>query len=681
MGGYFRQMLGIFCSAAKSVTLRRKLLGAFCAVLVLSAVPEGAGGLPAAQAALVIHAPDGRTVIPPGFEQEPIDLPRDAEEAGALLGEEDAARYRRIFALQQGAEWDAADAEIDQLSDKRLLGYVLRQRYLHPDRRARYDELAAWMQRYGDLAGADRIYALAQRRQPAGQRAPKPPQGAGERLAGSLERLGGYKPEPVAAEVLAEENLEDGEGSRAETAEAEEAAKPVTVAPRSRATRRASTSGGAAVARVKELLSAGKTAAALALLGEDSFGRNLDPVQYDTARARIAAALYYEGSVKQALALASASAARSGAFVEEANWIAGLSAWRMGQHDRAARHFDALAEAQPRSPWLASAAGYWAARAHAKKGRHDKARAWLAAAARYPHTFYGLIAQRTLGGVNDLHWQLPELTAEHLRRLTAEPAGARAVALLQTGQKDFAEAELRRVHPRGDRLVEEALIALADRAGLAALALQAGNAVAGPDGSPYTAALYPLPHWTPRDGFVVDRALLFAVMRQESRFNPRLISSAGATGLMQIMPGTAVHVQQRNAEIDEDDTGRSALFDPATNMELGQRYLAELLSGQYGDNNLFYVFAAYNAGPGNLNRWRRELAEIEDPLLFIESIPFGETRHYVERVLANFWIYRIRLGQETGSLDAVAAGGWPVYMPVDASPAARTEQVAQNAED
>ncbi|HEY0836045.1 MAG TPA: lytic transglycosylase domain-containing protein, partial [Azospirillum sp.] len=265
----------------------------------------------------------------------------------------------------------------------------------------------------------------------------------------------------------------------------------------------------------------------------------------------------------------------------------------------------------------------------------------------------------------------------HLAALAERPGGARAVALLQAGQKDMAEEELLRTHPRGNPLVEEALVILADRSGLPELALRVGNAVTGPDGAPYDAALFPLPHWAPRDGFNVDRALLFAVMRQESRFDRRMVSPAGATGLMQIMPATAAHVRERNADIDEKDTARAALFDPANNMELGQRYLAEVMGMPEVGGNLFLLAAAYNAGPGNLLKWRREMDEVDDPLLFIESLPFWETRDYIEKVLANFWIYRLRLGQETTSLDAVAAGRWPVYMPVDARPT----QVAQHAED
>ncbi|MGQ9365846.1 transglycosylase SLT domain-containing protein [Azospirillum sp. A39] len=659
--------------------------------LSLSAAPDPTGTFGTARAALVIHGPDGRPVVPHGFgsaDRPLVLLPEDAEARAVQLSEEDAYRYRRIFSLQALGEWDAAAWEIERLGDTRLMGHVLRQRYLHPDRKASYEELAAWLRRYGDLPGAERLHALALRRVPSGVRPPKAPETADQRLTGSLERLAGYRPEPATADVeSAGTEGTDTEGADTESADtesadqesagggqaaAEQGASPVSVAPRSRTRHRPQV---AVSGRIEDLLRAGRPGAALALLGDDSFARQLDSAQYDAARARIASALFYGGEVKEALALASASAARSGAVVNDAHWIAGLAAWRLGQFDRAARQFDAVVAAQPRSPWRLAAAAFWAARAHDRKGRGDEARRQLAVAAHFPHTFYGLLARRVLGTDEALRFQMPALTGRHLAELATRPAGRRAIALLQAGQSDAAEEELRRLHPRGNELMAEALVVLADRAGLPALALQVGNAVAAPDGAPYDAALFPIPHWEPRDGFSVDRALLFAVMRQESRFDPTTVSPAGATGLMQIMPATAVHVRDRNVDID--DAGRAALLDPATNMELGQRYLAELLTMPEIGSNLVLLTAAYNAGPGHLLRWRKEMAEIDDPLTFVESIPFGETRDYVKKVLANFWTYRLRLDQETGSLSGVAAGGWPVYMPEDSRPT----QVAQNAQD
>lgn len=584
----------------------------------------------------------------------------DPAAAGAQMTVEDAARYRRIFDLLTAGDQAAAEAEVRLLGDRRLLGHVERHRLLLPGRKAGYDELAGWLARYADHAGAERIHTLAVRRQPAGQKAPRSPVEA-DRLQGSLERLAGARPRAA----------EEEEGEDADS---------LAVAPSSRSGR--GRGGVAVTGRIADLIAAGKPAAALALLNDTQYSRHLEPAQYDAARARIAAALYYAGDVRTALTLAAASAERSGDRVLQAHWIAGLAAWRLKQTERADAHFTAMVKAAPSSPWQMAAAAFWAARMEVRLGRKAEARGYLQLAARYPHTFYGLVAGRALGLADPLHWDMPVLTGGHLAALAGHPAGARAIGLLQAGRKDLAEMELRRVHPRGDRLVAEAMLLLGDRAGLPRLSLQVGNAVSAPDGATYDSALFPLPHWTPRNGFILDRALIFAVMRQESRFDPAMVSSAGALGLMQIMPATAQHVRERHDDIDGEDTERSALFNTAINMELGQRYLAELMGMGDVATNLVHLTAAYNAGPGNALRWRRDtLAGISDPLLYVESIPFAETRDYVQKVLANYWAYRMRLGQGLESLDAVAAGRWPVYMPQDVHPTQMSKtldkQVAQ----
>src|SRR5690606_25207574 len=95
---------------------------------------------------------------------------------------------------------------------------------------------------------------------------------------------------------------------------------------------------------------------------------------------------------------------------------------------------------------------------------------------------------------------------------------------------------------------------------------------------------------------------------------------------------------------------------------------------------LFKIAIAYNAGIGNLRKWEKSVRFDEDPLLFIESIPMRETRIYVERVLANFWIYRERLSQPTPALDAVVAGEWPIYVPFDRTESSIAEDVANRRE-
>ena len=152
--------------------------------------------------------------------------------------------------------------------------------------------------------------------------------------------------------------------------------------------------------------------------------------------------------------------------------------------------------------------------------------------------------------------------------------------------------------------------------------------------------------------------MILALIRQESAFNPKAKSRAGARGLMQIMPRTASFVAKdrrlRGAQ-------RNQLFDPELNLKLGQKYIDIQLADARIKGDLFRLLTAWNAGPGNLNKWSRKVQHNNDPLLFIESIPSRETRIFIERVLTNYWIYRIRFNQSLASMDALARGQWPHY--------------------
>ena len=128
------------------------------------------------------------------------------------------------------------------------------------------------------------------------------------------------------------------------------------------------------------------------------------------------------------------------------------------------------------------------------------------------------------------------------------------------------------------------------------------------------------------------------------------------------MPRTANYVL-RERRFGGD--GRRQLFDPALNLDVGQRYIAHLLNQDGVDGDLLRLMVAYNGGPGNLLKWLGQMEDLDDPLLFIESIPSFETRRFIEHVLANFWIYRARLGQPLPSLDALAAGDSPAYISLD----------------
>jgi soluble lytic murein transglycosylase-like protein len=343
-------------------------------------------------------------------------------------------------------------------------------------------------------------------------------------------------------------------------------------------------------------------------------------------------------------------------------WSTGLADYRRGRFLDAAGRFEAMAAAPRLSDWDQAAAAFWAARSNLVARRPERVNRWLNVAAEHPRTFYGLIARRMLGLDSGLTWDHPRLDRGELSAIIRGNAARRAMALVQVGQTARAASELRQIAATDDPDVRLVLIALADELHLPSLALSASKSLAAAGGQVLDRGLYPLPSWAPKGGFTVDRALLYAFMRQESAFNVTATSPAGARGLMQLMPATAAFMASANRH----RTPRGALYDPAINMELGQRYLRYLIDHDQVQGDLFLLAAAYNGGPGNLAKWQKRMGSIaNDPLLFLESIPTRETRLFTEHVLANLWIYRERLGQSDPSLDAIAAGDRPVYKAQD----------------
>lgn len=149
-----------------------------------------------------------------------------------------------------------------------------------------------------------------------------------------------------------------------------------------------------------------------------------------------------------------------------------------------------------------------------------------------------------------------------------------------------------------------------------------------------------------------DAALVHAIIMQESRFNGRAKSKMGAMGLMQVMPATARHIEGRSFK------GNEQLFDKAYNVRVGSRYVQMLASEPSINGAPHLLLAAYNGGPGNLEKWMKAMPEdiVADPFLVIEAYPSGETRAFVERVMANMWVYEKLLNKRTSpSLQKMAA--------------------------
>ena len=538
-----------------------------------------------------------------------------------VLSAADIDRYRKIETLQEAGKWSSADKLIAGLENRILMGHVQFQRYMHPKKyRSKYVELKGWLDKYADHPGADRIYKLAVKRRPKGYKSPR-------RVVGPANwRVPGRAVPRTPTNSLSKKQYS-----------------------RKRVLQRA----------INRSVMAGGPTKALGILGGAETRRLFSTAEMSKARGQIAIGYFIAKLDEKALTQAQIAVSESPQFGGFANWTAGLAAWRLGRHGVAADHFGALANAPGVSDANIASGAFWAARANLLDRKPREVNRWLAVAARYPRDFYGILARRALGFATVFDWSLPAMTPAHIAALAGSQPAQRGLALIQLGDLDLAEEELLRVRARDDTVLAEALLNVTHSANLPASTIRIGRLLEHTTGHRYDAAAYPLPHWTPPGGYTVDRALVFAYMRQESRFNAKAKSSAGARGLMQLMPGTASYVA--NDRSLSRGSGRSRLYDPEYNISLGQQYLQHLIGLDGVDGNLFRLATAYNGGPGNLNKWDRETPYGGDALLFIESIPSRETRIFIERVMENLWIYRQRLGQPSPSLDKLAAGAWPDY--------------------
>jgi len=394
-----------------------------------------------------------------------------------------------------------------------------------------------------------------------------------------------------------------------------------------------------------------------------------------TDEAQKARDAFYAGDVARALQIATEAHER---------WIAGLASYRLGDYRRAEREFTALAGDGDQDPWSRAAGGFWAARSADVLADVEREKVFLRAAAQLPDTFYGMLAARRLellraqGETPSIDSLIQAAYVQPAPELVAFIAGDdrahRAAALAQIGRLQEAAQEIRAglVLARND----------AERRRWTGLAGVLGVALAAPGGGISTGRTrpidYPLPPLEPKSGFTVDKALVYAIVRQESGFNPGALSPKGAVGLMQLMPEAAV----RAAGDDKLRADMSPLFDPGFNLRVGQDYLTWLQQKGVG-YDLVKTVAAYNGGPGQVAKTAQQVGPGADDLLLMECLPAAETRAYVQRVMAGYWTYRQLFGEDTRSLDALAAGAREVDARLDladaqggeAQPAAQPMQV------
>ena len=385
-------------------------------------------------------------------------------------------------------------------------------------------------------------------------------------------------------------------------------------------------------------------------------------------RQKVAWSYYIENNDTAALQLAETVKDGSGAWVAEGEWVAGLAAWRLGFCSLAGESF-ASAAVKSTNVELTSAAHYWAHRSLVRCREPGQAQGHLEAAAGYDETLYGMLASDQMG-IEFASSATPQaFTDSDWRDISNSNNVQVAAALVEIGRPALADEVLRYQARIGDPRNYDALSRFARELGMPSTQLfMAHNA---PRGQRSDGALrFPVARWQPSDGWKVDPSLAFAHALQESNFRAGAVSSANARGLMQITPIT---VRQHAPRLNMSARYVN-LNDPEVNLSFGQRNLEMLRDSAATQGKLPKIMAAYNAGLTTITRWNYEINDQNDPLLWMESIPYWETRGYVAIVMRNYWMYERAAGVESPSRRALAQGQWPTFPEMGRTRAARLDR-------
>lgn len=381
----------------------------------------------------------------------------------------------------------------------------------------------------------------------------------------------------------------------------------------------------------------------------------LTPEAMTEWQQKVAWIYFLQGDDANARAMAQKAANGVGDWALQGRWTDALAAWRTRDCAAAETGFEGVA-ARARDVDLRAAALYWAARADMACGSPHKIEARLKSAAQFGESFYGQLAAQALG-MRQKPVKGLALVASDWVALDKRPNVRVAAALVEAGETGLADSVIRQQARIGDPSEFAALVRLAETLDLPATTVWLAHNC--PVGVTATAeARYPQPKWTPDSGWRVDKALVYAHTLEESGFRNRVVSPAGAYGLMQIMPAAATDfAREKGTTLDKD-----ALTRPSVNMDVGQRHLERLRDNAATGGLLPKVIAAYNAGPKPVGEWNSIVRDGGDPLLYIESIPYWETRGYVTTVLRNYWMYEGQAGKpKSASRAALAQGLWPRF--------------------
>lgn len=542
-----------------------------------------------------------------------------------ILSSEDIVKYRNIFTYQKTCEWKQADKNILKIKNKILLGHVFAQRYLHPRcYKSEFLELTHWLKKYNDHPQARKIFSLAIKRMPSGYKSPnKPIKPIGIKKEG-IKQLSQVKPYKSNKKLSKKQRIEKQKLLNA----------------------------------IKSRVNKGWPTGAVKLLNQRDVSVLLDQIEIDQQKEVIAKGYFLANKNELSIKYSMQALENSAKYVPYAGWTAGLASWRLEKYDLAAEFFTDFSISLKDDVWHQASGAFWASRAYSKLNKYKDINFWLNRAAKNPDSFYGLLASNILGINNPIKWK-PSIDIKSKKTdLFSLPSGLRIKALIQVGIPTQLEQEIVYMNSVMNKDIAISSLDIAQNFNLAYTQLKIVGKLQQYGVSLPTKFFYPTPIWQPLNGFKLEPELIYAFMHQESRFNKNAKSHKGAMGLMQLMPSTAKFIST-NKKVKRGNS--SILKIPEINIDVGQEYIEYLLKLKSVNNNLIYLTAAYNGGPGNLKKWQNEINYLNDPLFFMESIPSRETRWFIEKVLTKYWIYKNKNGQKPKSLTLLANGKDPIY--------------------
>ncbi len=541
-----------------------------------------------------------------------------------ILSDEDVKNYQQAYYFQEQCKWKRANRFILKINNKDLLGHIYAQKFLHPNcYKSKYLELYYWLKKYNDHPQAKRIYRLAIKRMPPGYKSPTKP---------SL---------PIGIE-----------SEKAKSIKKNKYKSTKKLSNSQRSEKRKLING------IKSRVNKGWPTGAVQLLNQRDVDLLLDQVEIDQQKELIAKGYFLANKNKLAIQYASEALINSAQYVPYAAWTAGLSSWRLERYEDSANYFSLFSISLKDDAWHQTSGSFWTARSYAKLGRYDDINFWLKRASNNPNSFYGMLALEILGVEKKIEWFQQKNLNKNNSKLLNLPAGKRLQSLIQVGFADELEKEIVHINSVLNKEIAQESISIAENFDLAYTQLKIVNKLEQFGMDVPIHLYYPTSVWKPRDGFKLEKELLHAFMHQESMFNTKAKSKDGALGLMQVLPSTAKFITKSK---DVKRNNSNILKNPEINLEVGQEYLTYLLDLEVVSRNLIFLATAYNGGPGNLQKWKKETNYLGDPLFFMESIPSRETRWFIEKILTKYWIYQNKNNIDMRSLKMLANGKDPLY--------------------